>query len=102
MQIGKTIKLCREHKGITRSALSSTADISVSYLSLLENNKRDPNISTLNRISTALGIPISVLLFLACDKTEFESISPELAEKFSLLTFKLIEKTSDRASELSA
>lgn len=101
MQIGKTIKLCRENKGITRAVLSSATDLSVSYLSLLENNKRDPNISTLNKISTALGVPISILMFLASDKAEFESISPELAEKLSLLTLKLIEETSDLTPEVS-
>ena len=101
MHLGKAIKLCRVHKGISRSELASTTELSISYVSLLENNKRDPNLSKLHKISSALDIPISVLLFLASDKNEFESINPELAEKLSLLTLKLIEKSSDRSPNLS-
>lgn len=95
MRLGKAIKICREQKGISRVDLAESTGLSISYISLLENNKRDPNLSKVEKIAKALGVPTSILLFLAADKTEFESFGPELAEKLSLLTLKLIEIKSD-------
>ncbi len=91
MELGTAIRLCRERKKITRSTLAKRASLSVSYISLLENNKRDPNSSKIQKIADVLDIPIPIILFLATKKSEFESISPELAEKLSLLTFKVLE-----------
>ena len=48
MNISKALKLCRTQKGITKTKLAEKADISISYLSLLEQGKRDPNLSTIN------------------------------------------------------
>lgn len=98
MKLGKAIKICREQKGLTRSDLANMSDLSVSYISLLENNKRDPILSKVERIAQALGVPMSVLLFLAADKSEFETINSELAEKLSLLTLKLIEGSGVESS----
>jgi len=95
MQLGKAIKTCRQQKGLSRTDLAEKAGISVSYLSLLEKDNRDPSLSKVKAISDALGVPTSVLMFLASDKEEMESISPELAEKLSLLTLKLIESSND-------
>lgn len=92
MELGRAIKLCREQKSITRTELAEKAKLSISYISLLENNQRDPNLSKVGLIADALGIPLTVLFFLAADKSKFESISPELAEKLSLLSLKLMEK----------
>ena len=93
MSIGTAIKLCRDRKNLTLSELSKKSGLSISYISLLENNKRDPNLSKVEQISKALNIPLSILLFLSEDKKEIESLNPELAEKLSLLTLKLIEKS---------
>ena len=91
MQLGKAIKMCRERKGLSRTELADKAGISLSYLSLLEKNGRDPSVSKVKDISDALDVPTSILMFLASDKDEIESISPELAEKLSLLSLKLME-----------
>lgn len=101
MQLGKAIKLCREQKGFSRSEFSEKTSLSVSYLSLLENDKRDPSFSKVEKIAEALGIPLSVLLFLAADRSELETINPELAEKLSLLTLKLIQKTTNGSHSIS-
>ena len=92
MNIGKAIKLCRKQKNWTLAELADKSNLSTSYLSLLEQGKRDPNLSKLENIAKSLKIPLSVLLFLGTDKKEIESISPELAEKLSLTTLKLIEE----------
>tara|TARA_R110000822_G_scaffold292668_2_gene414681 strand:- start:432 stop:722 length:291 start_codon:yes stop_codon:yes gene_type:complete len=95
MNIGRAIKLCRQQKGMKQAALAAAADISTSYLSLLERNQRDPNLSTVERISEALQVPISILMFLSADKEELDSLDSELAEKISWLTYKLIQDSGD-------
>ena len=93
MSIGTAIKTCRNRKDMTLKELSVKSGLSLSYISLLENNKRDPNLSTVESISNALKIPLSLLLFLSEEKEKFESISPELAEKLALLTLKVMEES---------
>lgn len=94
MNLGNAIKLCRTQKNTSQAELAKLAGISVSYLSLLERNKRDPNLSTIRSIADALGVPFSVLIFLAADKEELSKVNPELAEKLSLTTLKLIEASA--------
>ena len=94
MTLGRAIKLCRTQKNMSQIELAELADISVSYLSLLERDKRDPNLSTVEKIAVALKVPLSILMFLAAGKDEISEINPELAEKLSLTILKLIEATS--------
>jgi transcriptional regulator with XRE-family HTH domain len=91
MNISKALKLCRTQKGITKTQLAEKADLSVSYLSLLEQGKRDPNLSTINNLCIALNIPASIFMFLASDVNELGGISKELAEKISLTALQLME-----------
>ena len=90
MNLGNAIKLCRTQKNMNQAELAKLADISTSYLSLLERGKRDPNLSTVKNIATALNIPFSILMFLAADGDELSSVNPELAEKLSHTALKLI------------
>lgn len=91
MNIGKALKLCRTQKGMTKTKLAENSNISVSYLTLLEQGKREPNISTINEICKALQIPPSILIFLASDSSEQQGISLDLAEKLSHLALSLME-----------
>lgn len=90
MNIGKAIKLCRNQRGLTKVKLAEKSGLSASYLTLLEQGKRDPNLSTLEQICRALQIPSTVLMFLASDAEERAGISSELAEKLSVLALSLI------------
>lgn len=94
MNIGKSIKLCRQQKDWNQTELARRANISTSYLSLLERNDRDPNLSTLQNIASALGIPLSVLMFLSAEDGELSCLNSEIAEKLSWVTFKLIQEAN--------
>lgn len=90
MSLGNAIKLCRTQKNYTQAELAEKANISVSYLSLLEQGKRDPNFSTVESIASALEIPVSMLVFLGTPKEELTGISSEVAEKLSLNILQLL------------
>jgi transcriptional regulator with XRE-family HTH domain len=70
MNVGKAIRLCRTQQGASQSAIADRANCSVSYLSMLENNKRDPTLSTVTKIAEALNVPVGVLFVLAADQNE--------------------------------
>ena len=92
MDIGNAIKFVRIRLGLSQVEMAKIAGISVSYLSLLERNKRNPKMSKLQAIAKGMGIPFTILIFLAFDREEINSISPELSEKFSYVTLQLLEQ----------
>lgn len=101
MNLGKAIKLCRTQKNLSQSDLANLSGMSVSYISLLERNKRDPNLSAVENIADALNIPFSILMFLAADSAELNEVNPELAEKLSYTALKLIEASANETANFS-
>ena len=95
MNIGKAIKLCRIQKNMRQSELADLAEISVSYLSLIEQGKRDPNFSVLQAISHGLDVPLSILVFLATDNSELRVLSPELFDKLSITALELVKASAN-------
>jgi transcriptional regulator with XRE-family HTH domain len=100
MDLGKAIKLCRTQKNMNQTELADLANISVSYLSLIERGKRDPNLSTVQNIASALNVPFSILVFLAAEKGELAEVDPELAEKLSYTALQLIKESAYEKASL--
>lgn len=98
MNIGKAIKLCRIQKNMRQSELAQASNISVAYLSLIEQGKRDPNFSVLQSISNSLNVPLSILVFLATDSNEMKTLSPELFEKLSITALELVKASSNETT----
>lgn len=94
MNIGKAIKLCRNQKGFTKAKLAEISGLSISHLTLLEQGKRDPKLSTIEKICNALNIPLIVLIFLATENHENTAINAELSEKLSYLALSLMNKSN--------
>jgi DNA-binding XRE family transcriptional regulator len=55
-----SVKLWREHRGMTQQALADKAGISKSYLSQIESGKRHGTVETLSAIAHALEVPLDV------------------------------------------
>lgn len=90
MNVGRALSLCRTQKRMTKTELSKAAEVSVSYLTLLEQGKRDPNLSTVAQICNAMNVPMSIFMFLASDDQDRNGISNELAEKLSYTALSLM------------
>jgi DNA-binding XRE family transcriptional regulator len=56
-----SVKLWREHRGMTQQDLADKAGISKSYLSQIESGKRQGTVDTLSAIARALDVPLDVL-----------------------------------------
>jgi transcriptional regulator with XRE-family HTH domain len=90
MNVGKAIKMCRNQRGMSLDKLSEKAGCSASYLSMLENNKRDPALSTIKNIANALQVPIGIIFFLASEGNELTGIDRTLSGELARTTLELL------------
>lgn len=63
MSVGKSIKLFRVHANIKQKELAHKLGIKESYLSQLENEKKEPSLSLLKKIAGALDVPIAMFFW---------------------------------------
>lgn len=61
--LGSVIRNAREEHALTLQQVADRTKLSVSYLSQIERDLLHPSVSTLKRISQALGIPAGKLMF---------------------------------------
>jgi transcriptional regulator with XRE-family HTH domain len=67
MDLGKAIKEIRKSKGFSQERLAKAAGVTQAALSQIENGKR-PGSSTLQKISSALEIPESLIYAMGIEK----------------------------------
>ncbi|TCP21522.1 helix-turn-helix protein [Tenacibaculum skagerrakense] len=82
MDLGQTIKEIRKQKGLKQNQFAHLCDITQAYLSQIENNLKEPNLSTLKVISNKLETPLPILFFLSLDNKD---VKPEKAEAFKMI-----------------
>ncbi|MFG6488228.1 helix-turn-helix domain-containing protein [Roseateles sp. BYS78W] len=83
LNIGHALKVCRSAKRLSLGELAGRTELSTSYLSMIESGKREPTLSSIEKIASAMGVPTPILLFLAADTTELEGIDPETSRRLS-------------------
>lgn len=76
--------------------LAEISGMSVSYICLLEKNKRDPGFSVIESIANALKIPVCILLYFASDKNELVGINEEIMEKLSYEMMRAVSTNQNR------
>ena len=89
MDLGLTIKEIRQEKQYTQEYLAKLCGMTQTYLSQIERNQKEPTISALKDIATALEMPLPVLFFLSLDD---QDVTPEKREAFQTIgaTFKSV------------
>lgn len=90
MTVGKNIKLFRINAGLKQKDLAATIGVEDSYLSSVENAKKEPSLSLLKKIATALNIPIS--MFFWENMETLEDKTPEA--RLKKLLFELAKTTT--------
>lgn len=78
--LGKRIRQLRQSQldKLTQEDLAEQADISVSFLSMIERGERAPHIETLIRLAGALDVSISELFLCAESEQEPQALDPML------------------------
>lgn len=82
MDLGATIKNIRKQKGLTQKELAAYCNLSQTYLSQIESNLKEPNLSTLKIISEKLDMPLPIIFFLSLG---LDDISPEKRNAFEIV-----------------
>ena len=67
ISIGKTIRRLRIERGISQQDLAEDADLTPSFLSLVENDRRHPSLIVIRRLATSLLVPEEVLIWDAVE-----------------------------------
>lgn len=62
MEIGTTIRAIRQKRGLTIGQLCEGTGLSQGFMSLVENNKTSPSLTTLETIAHFLRVPLAYLL----------------------------------------
>lgn len=95
MNISDMIKKSRKDKGLTQKQLAEILNVSTITIQNYENNRRKPNIDTINQIAIALAVPLSTLLGdNATDITNSSKSRRSVFEDFVFSnpdTFKVVE-----------
>lgn len=82
MDLGTTIRNIRKQRGQTQNEFATSCDITQTYLSQIENNSKEPNLSTLKKISERLDVPLPILFFLSLND---DDVKPEKRKAFELI-----------------
>lgn len=80
MDYGRAIRLVRSARRMSQAELAEHIECASSFVSLLENNQRDPSLQTLEAIADAFGIPTYLLLLLASEPSDLDGIGEEQAQ----------------------
>lgn len=78
MDYGKAIRIARAARGLTQKELAARMGVLPSYVSMLEKGKR--NNPSVEKLSSALGIPASLLMLLGADQAELKLIEADEAD----------------------
>lgn len=91
MNIGHALKICRSAKRLSLDAISTKSGLSRSYLSMIESGKREPTLSSVEKIVRALQIPLPIVLFLAADSEELEGLDSETTKRLSAAALEVMK-----------
>ena len=94
-QIGARIKSIRKDCGMSQYELAELAGLSFTYISDVENGKRDARMTTLSKIAKVLKVPLSAIQPIPLDDyMPFRSDIMELAKRLTSMDLEESKKTT--------
>lgn len=82
MKLGTVIKDLRIKSGYKQFEFAEMCNLSATYLSQIETNAKEPNMSTIRDIAAKLNVPLPILFYLALDEND---ISDNKKEAFKMI-----------------
>lgn len=82
-EVGKKIRLLRTSRfgpKMTQEELAEKAEISVSFLSMIERGERAPHLETLSKVAAALQVPMTELFSFDADPEKVDALYKPLVE----------------------
>lgn len=75
IKVGTTIRKLRVERGFSQKELAKAANLTPSFVSLVEHDHREPSLSAIGRLADALRVPTEVVIWDAVD------LPPNLTEE---------------------
>ncbi len=69
-KVGQYLRSLRNERGLSLRALAELCELSPNTISLVERGETSPSVSTLHRLATALGVPITAFFTEPVEKTQ--------------------------------
>jgi len=70
IDVGQRLKHLREERGVSMRSLARTSGLSANALSMIERGLTSPSVSTLNKLSGALEVPVTAFFRTEPDRTK--------------------------------
>jgi transcriptional regulator with XRE-family HTH domain len=73
MEVGRVLHKWRKHRGLTQAELSERTGLSQVFISLIESDKKNPSIETLEQLCRCLDVPVAVVVFQASTEDDIDT-----------------------------
>ena len=68
VDVGQNLHRLRTERDLSLRALAGTSDLNINTVSLIENGKISPSVSTLQKLAVALGVPIAAFFEVGSER----------------------------------
>ena len=101
VKVGKRIRYFRQARGLSQEKLALEAGVNPTFLGHLERGLKSPTVDTLAKITDALGITLSELMYFGEDgdsvgyaarriSAQINNLSPDKAEEIADIVSKIV------------
>ena len=91
MNLGQAIRKLRKKKDISQVEFSAMTGISQSYLSLVEKGHRKPSTDMIEKVASALKIPLPLVIWFAVEEKDIAEDKKEYFKMMKPLIDKILE-----------
>ncbi len=95
MNLGKAIESLRELREMKKADLAASTGLSAAFLSYIENNKRDPTVSSLEIISKGLKVSLFTIYLVAIEEKDTKEIEYKEIVKLRNKVISLLKEEQD-------
>lgn len=93
--LSEALRLLRSYHGLSQIDLAGDLDISRSYLSEIEANKKQPSLELLKTYSSRFGLPLSAIMLFS-EAVESGPIAEKVRKASTSAALKLLTWAEDR------
>lgn len=96
-KVGQLIRIARDTHGLSQEDLAKKLQVKKNYISLIENDKKNPSVKFLQNAADILDIPLVLLMWEKLDIPKAKSPAErEIKKHFEELTEKAQKLFADR------
>jgi len=91
--------MLRVGRGLKQGELAERAGLSISYVSLLENDRRSISLTTARSLAAALDLDLVSFVYLMLDEAETHDLTPEIHSAISMHVLQSLAKEGGRGND---